>query len=378
MRRDGVDIGKGRGIGRGKKRLTAVVQKMGIFTFTFTFTFTCFTISHSLAEELKYQPNGPLNIRNQMPLYIFFMAPYPDKADTLKKGKIKIDTSYHVSNNIIEQHPIWPCQTFDPQGDDLKYREWYVAIYTEVNRFDINLSYGILDRLEATVDIPYYIFSDGYLDGFIEQFEKTFSFIKTPNARRERPRYAYEYEVDNRGKPIIFSSSRPNDFGEVSTYLKYKVLSQEGYLPAMSLRAAVKFPTSKDELLGSRKLDYAVGLLLDKDLIDRFFLYFNLNWVFVERPNIMNNLQVFKEDMIHGVLGLEYFFTKKTSAIFQATANTTLYDAGIPCTGNDPVVLTIGFNHNFNESISWQIAIDENTNSGAPDFGLFTNLKVRI
>jgi hypothetical protein len=82
--------------------------------------------------------------------------------------------------------------------------------------------------------------------------------------------------------------------------------------------------------------------------------------------------------MIHGVLGLEYFFTKKTSAIFQATANTTLYDAGIPCTGNDPVVLTIGFNHNFNESISWQIAIDENTNSGAPDFGLFTNLKVRI
>lgn len=332
----------------------------------------------SFADETRYQPSGPLNVRNQMPLYIFFMAPSPDRAQTLKKGKIKIDTSYQVSNVIIQQHPIWPCQVFDPQGDDLTYREWYVYIDTEVNRLDLNLSYGVLDNLELTVDIPYFIFADGYLDGFIENFEDTFSFMKTPNARDERERYAYEYEIRNRGKPVIMSTSRPNDFGEASLYLKCKSLEENKWLPAASLRGGIKFPTTTDGLLGSKKYDYSVGLLLDKNILKRLFIYFNLNWVFLERPDILANLDVFKPHMIHGILGLEYFLTDKTSMLFQATANTTVYDAGVPSTGRDPVVLTLGFNHNFNNNLSWQIAMDENTNTAAPDFGLFTSLKVKI
>ncbi|MFH1868532.1 MAG: DUF3187 family protein, partial [Candidatus Omnitrophota bacterium] len=135
-----------------------------------------------IAEEPKYQPAGPLNIRNQMPMYIYFMSPAPDKAETLKKGKFEIDGSYHVSNVIIDQHPVWPCQRFG-SGRFIRSREWWVYIDTEVNRLDLNFSYGLLDNLELSADIPYFIFSKGYLDGLIEGFEGSFSFIKTPHAR---------------------------------------------------------------------------------------------------------------------------------------------------------------------------------------------------
>ncbi len=326
------------------------------------------------AEEVKYQPSGPLNIRNQTPLYLFYMAPFPDRAETLAKGKVRIDTSYHVSNVAIHQRP-WPAQQFG--GTTEKDREWWVYVDTEINRLDLNISYGVLERLELNIDIPYYVFSDGYLDGFIENFEDTFSFIKTPNAREETGRYNYEYEIRNRGRPIILSESEPNDFGEASAYLKYKVLDESKWMPAVSLRGAVKFPTTKDNLLGSKKFDYGLGFLFDKNLFKRLFIYSNLNVVFINKPELLDNLEIF-DYMIHGIIGLEYFLTNKTSMLFQATANTTIYDGGVPSTGHDPVVLTLGFNHNFNDRVCWQIAMNENTNSAAPDFGIFTSIKYKL
>ena len=361
-----------------RKFLSFILYPLSFFLLTLSFLLL--PLSFSIAQENKYQPAGPFNIRNQMPLYIYFMAPTPGRAQTLGKGRIRVDASYHVSNVISQQRP-WPAQQFtgtDGSVDSQRNREWYVYIDTEVNRLDLNLSYGILDDLEFTVDIPYFIFSDGYLDGFIENFEDAFTFIKTPNARDERERDTYQYEIRNRGRPIIFTTSHPNDFGEVSAYLKYRFLKEGRYLPAASLRGAVKFPTTRDELLGSKKFDYGISLMFDKNIFKKLFLYSNLSWVFIERPDILADLDVFKTDMVHGMLGFEYFLTDKTSMLFQATANSTLYDGGVTSTGRDPVVLTLGFNHNFNERVAWQFAVNENTNTAAPDFGVFTGVKVKI
>ena len=351
--------------------------------------FLLVSATSSPAEENKYIPNGPFNTRNQMPLYLFYVAPSPQKADTLKRGKIEADVSYHVSNVIIQQRP-WPAEQFtsiDGVGisDGQKNREWYTYIDTEVNRFDLNLSYGLEENMEISVDVPYFVFSGGYLDCFIENFEDAFSFIKTPNAREEKPCYEYEYELRNRGKPIIDSSSKQDGLGEITTYLKYRFLKEDKWYPTLSLRGGVKFPTATNDLLGSDKFDYALTLLLDKRIFNRLSLYFNISYVIIDRPKIMDNLYSFKDNMFHGMLGAECFLTDKTSMIFQATANTTVYDyssmtpnGGVTSVCRDPVVLTLGFNHNFNDKLSWQIAIDENTNSAAPDFGVFTSLKVKL
>ncbi|MBL7132328.1 MAG: DUF3187 family protein [Candidatus Omnitrophica bacterium] len=349
--------------------------------FTFTSTLIVCIVAFAHAQELnKFEPSGPLNIRNQMPLYLFYMAPSPDMAQTLKRGKVEVDASYHVANVIVQQSS-WPGPKYLPEDGETngdRNREWWTYIDTEVNRLDLNLSYGLLDNLEASVDIPYYIFSDGYLDSFIEGFEKGFSFIKTPNARAERGKNEYEYEIRNRGNPIIFSTSHPNDWGEIATYLKYKILDEDKWWPTTSVRGGVKFPTTKDKLLGSKKFDYMLGFLIDKTFYERFFLYFNVNYVFLNRPDIYEKLHEFQDHMLHGVLGFEYCFTDQLSMLFQATANTTIYSGGGTSTYRDPVVLTLGFNYNINDKVSWQIAMDENTNTAAPDFGVYTGLKIKL
>ena len=352
-------------------------------------SFILYPLSFVIAKDqpAKFQASGPLNIRNQMPLYLFYIAPTPQAAKALDKGKVKADASYHVSNVIIQQRP-WPAQQFTPTDgavDGQKNREWYVYIDTEVNRFDLNLAYGILDNLEASVDIPYFVFSGGYFDGFIENFEDAFSAIKTPNAREERPRDKYEYEFRNRAKPIINDKSEPDGLGEITAYLKYQFLKEDKWWPTLSLRGGVKFPTATNKLLGSDKFDYALSLLLDKNIFDRLSLYCNVSYVIIERPDMMSNLYGFKDNMLHGMIGAEYFLTNKTSLLFQATASTSVYDysgmspnGGVTSICRDPVVLTLGFNHNFSDKISWQIAMDENTNTAAPDFGLFTSLKIKL
>ena len=337
------------------------------------------TLAAFAEETTKFQPSGPLNIRNQMPLYLFYMAPTPDRAYIPEKGSMELDVSYHVSNIIVDQHPIWPCERFGNKtalGD----REWWVYTDMEVNRFNANISYAIFNNLEGSLDVPYFVVSEGYLDGIIEGFEKSFSFIKTPNARELNDKYDYAYKVYNRGNSVIYSDDKPVGFGDITTYFKYRLIQEDGLIPTTALRAAVKLPTASDELLGSGDFDYAIGLLLGKKILERLYLYFNLNYLFLGRPESLEEgkLDVFKSKMVHGMLGLEYFITDKTSMLFQATANTSVYDEGISATGDDPVVLTFGFNHNFNEKISWQFAVNENTNSAAPDFGVFTSLKVKL
>ena len=363
--------GIGRGIGIGSCRFK-IFSKILIAIFIFTFTST-FTLS-SFAQENKFRPSGPFNVRNMMPMYMFYMSMNPDSAQTLKKGKTSIEGGYHVANTIIKQHDPWPGWK---SYDELTYD---ILIDAEVSRFYADIKYGIMDNLEVGINVPYLIYSGGYLDSFIKNFEDAFSAIKTPNARESRPKNKYDVKVVHFGQTILEDTSKPDGLGEITLQAKYKIADEGKYMPHASLRAAIKLPTATNNasnMLGSKKIDYGFGVLADKRLFDRLLMYLNFNAIFIGKPEALEGLKV-EDYMLTGLLGFEFFFTNRTSLIFQALGNTTVYEKGVPCMERDGVVISVGFNHNFNDKISWHIAMDENTNTAAPDFGLFTNLKVKL
>jgi len=295
----------------------------------------------------------------------------PEKAKTTKKGRYNIDTGYHVANTIIKQHDPWPG--WKPYAD-LTYD---LLIDMEVSRFYADFKYGLLDNLELGIYIPYLDYSGGYLDGFIEGFEDAFEAIKTPNAREDRGRDQYRFKVVHYGQTVIDNSSEADGLGEIVLKAKYNITDEKDYLPALSLRGAIKLPTASDEVLGSDEIDYGVGVLLDKKLHERVSLYANFNAVFIERPDIIDKLNV-DDYILSALIGLEFFLTDRTSMILQALGNTSIYDEGVSAMDKDGVVLSLGFNHNFTENVSWQISMDENTNNAAPDFGLLTSLKIKV
>jgi hypothetical protein len=334
----------------------------------------CFIATFSFAEENKYQPAGPLNIRNQMPMYIFYMSMVPEKAQTLKKGKFGFEAGYHVSNTIIRQNDSWP--SWKPYSDLI----YYATIDCEVNRIYADIRYGILDNLELAIDIPYFIYSGGYLDTFIHDFEKTFKGITTPSAREDRPKNKYEVLLDHYGQSIINDTSKPDGLGEIILEAKYRVCEESGSLPTLSLRTALKLPTATDtssRLLGSDKVDFGIGVLADKRLLERLYLFANFNVAFIQRPDLLEKLKV-DDYMLSGMLALEYFITNRTSLMLQGTANSSVYEPGINSMEKAACVLTLGFNHNFTDKVSWQVAMEENVDSASPDFGLFTSFKINI
>jgi len=324
-----------------------------------------------LAEEDRFVSNGPFSVSNQMPMYIFYLAMDPDKAETLKKGHFSTETGYHVSNAIISEQDPWP---WSKPYEALNY--WMLAD-TEISRLYADIKYGVQDNLEIGINIPCLNYSGGYLDSFIESFEDIFSSIDTPAVRETREKNKYEFRLEHSGQKIIENYSKPNGMGEITLKIKYKILEETESWPTLSLRSALKLPSASSDLLGSEKIDYGLGILADKQLLNRLFMYLNFNVIFIQKPDILDKLSI-DDCMLSGLLGLEFFLSNRTSTIFQAVANSSAYKEGLPSMKKEGVILSFGFNHNFNDRFSWQIAIDENTNSAAPDFGLFTSLKFKL
>lgn len=294
----------------------------------------------------RVNPRGPMAIRNQMPLYLFWYAFPQDKAKVVRHEKLDCLFDYTVSNIIIDKVTT-PSE------------EYVVRADMEVNRFNLDFKYGVLDRLEASLEVPYLVLAKGYLDGFIDEFEDLVG--ATPvGARSRTEKYQFNYNLQLNRRDLIDTQSPSDGIGDIALVAKYMFLEEMEGFPRISARGAVKFPTaSEDKYLGSGKFDYGLGLMLDKSF-GRLFLYGNGNIVFIETPDFLNDLEI--DDFIFsGMAALEYCFTERCSALVQGTWHSTPY----PTTGTDPLdnnafEVGLGLNYQFTKNSNWHAAVVEN------------------
>jgi len=335
-----------------------------------TVALVVFLLPHSAfsKQESRYEPAGPFRISNQMPLYLYYISMPPETAECVKKGRVEAEIRYDVANTIIDQHEV---STWPPSK-----RKYWVTIDGEVNQFTIDANYGLLDNIEVNLRIPYIIFNGGYLDSFIQNFEDTFHF-KTPNARQGRGKDEFAYSIKEYNVECAPIDSPENAFGDAILGLKVRVLSEKGARPAISLRTAVKFPNLSDaELIGSKKWNGAAGIVMTKSFLKKFFLYANLDYLYIEKPDF---LTIDTDSHILSLGGsLECSLTDRLGWLAQVVANTTPYPDGIPCLEQHAMIISTGFSYRFSEKVTAKFAINENTNSAAPDFGMELSIKARF
>lgn len=295
---------------------------------------------------VRVNPRGPMPIRNQMPLYLFWYAFPQDKAAVISGKKFAAVFDYTVSNVIVDK--------VTTPGE-----EWIVRADMEVSRYNLNVKYAALKNLEASLEIPYLTMSKGYLDGFVENFERAIGATAV-GARRRASRRGFNYNVQHNYKNLINTQSPADGIGDIALAAKYILAEETPSLPAAAVRAAVKFPTaSKDKYLGSGKFDYGLGVLLDKSF-DRFFTYLNINTVFIQKPDFLSEVNI-KGYMLSSMLALEYCFTERFSTVLQGTWNSTPYpDTGTDPLDNQAVEAGIGLNYQLTQNSNWHIAVVEN------------------
>jgi hypothetical protein len=311
---------------------------------------------------------GPIPIRNQMPLYIFYLQMEPDKANVIERNKFDINADYTVSNVTVS------C--FTPVSS-----LYNINIDAEVSRITLDFRYGIYEKAEVGIEIPYLSLSRGYLDEFVKGFEDTVG-ATTPRSRIRQGSYNFNYSFIYDNQNLIKRNNASDGVGDIVLKAKYQILEESEYSfwPDISFRAAVKLPTGdKRSLLGSGKFDYGFGLLLDKTFSKKITVYTGCNFVIIEKPDFFSVLNL-KRNMVSEIAGLEYLLTQKFSLVAQVTGNSTPY----PSSGTnalDESALDIGFGINYiwkeKQNISWHFAFTENMNSAAsPDVSFNTGWKI--
>ncbi|MDO8602617.1 MAG: DUF3187 family protein [Candidatus Omnitrophota bacterium] len=311
---------------------------------------------------------GPITIRNQMPLYLFYLQMEPDKADTIEQNKFYINADYTVSNITVS--------SFTPASS-----LYNINIDAEVSRMTLDLRYGIYENTEIGLEIPYLSLSAGYLDGFVEEFEKTVG-ATTPRSRIRQGSYNFNYSFIYNNENLIKRTNASDGLGDVVLKAKHQLLEEDryGFLPNMSFRASAKFPTGeKSSLLGSGEFDYGFGVLLDKTFSEKITVYAGCNFIVIEKPDFFSVLNL-KRNMISGMMGIEYLLTQRFSLVTQIMGNSTPYpSSGTNVLDESAIDVGLGFNYIWKEkqNVSWHFAFTENINSAAsPDVSLNTGWNV--
>ena len=337
---------------------------------------SCIFLVNSLAlaensgEEPYAERLGPLAIRNQMPLYLFYLQIVPDKAEVTERNKFLINADYTVSNITVS--------AFTPSVSQYM-GNYIVDIDLEVSRVTLDLRYGLYDNLEIGLEVPYLSLSRGYLDNFIEGIEDGIG-ARTPRSRERQGSYNFDYSLRYNGTYLIQEKhSTGPGIGDIVLNAKYHLLKEKSwFLPNVSLRSAIKFPTAEEkDLLGSGEFDYGAGILIDKGFFDRVFVYIGANAMWIEGPSFLSQLSINKE-YFSGLLALECFFTRRFSLVAQVTGNTTPYPySDTNPLDNDAYELGIGFNYALKEKtdVGWNFGISENiTAASSPDVTFHTGL----
>ncbi len=190
---------------------------------------------------------GPLPTRNLQPIHLLFFEFTPERAYALPKGRALLRLDITETNTLL---------------DDVGKTPSFKA-NIEMSRFAWRFQYGATSRLTLGFNLPLVFTHGPFLDPVIESVERFVGKLRG-DREKETPDQV-EVSLISGGITEINVTEGSFGVGDVSLEGKYQFLQETFWIPAVSLRAAVKFPTGDfDRLHGSGEFDSALGLAIQK------------------------------------------------------------------------------------------------------------------
>lgn len=315
--------------------------------------FLVLQMSVLLVPPMSFSFEGPLQVKNQFPLFIHINSPYLESANAEDSFSVSLS---HSSVFMTKSSPAWSVQL------DMELTE-------------LNLIYKktIGNLTELGIEIPVLSLNSGFMDSFLDTYHKAFGF--PDYGRSSRPRSEFLYEVRKNGVLIVKGENGKTDIGDIRLTAKRVVLNGD---PVISLKADVEFPTGDASSgYGSGSVDAGIAVLIDKEINDWLKTYYNLGIVF---PGGLKGYETIKlKDFAYGGAGIEAALSKSLSVLGQVfVQRSSLPKTDIPSVDRAAVLLSFGGRYKSGKtSLEFSFTEDPNT-SGAPDFILNLSLKGRF
>jgi len=296
---------------------------------------------------------GPLQTRNQFPIFMHIDAPYLESAATENSFSASLS---HSSVYMLQQSP-----------------QWLVNLYLEWTELNLRYKKDIPDIFEVGIDVPIMRLTAGFMDGFLSGYHTTFNF--PDYGRSSRPKNAFLYDVRKEGALVIQGEEDKTAFGDVRLSLKKKVLQRD---PIVSILLNIELPTGDASTgFGSGSADCGAAVLVNNTINERLNMYSNLGVVIPGQ--FKGQVSIPLRPYYYAGVGLEAAPWPKISLLGQVFVQTSPFPiTGISVIDDTAALLVLGGRY-ISGRDSFELSLTEDLNTtGAPDFTMNLTYKLKM
>ena len=301
---------------------------------------------------------GPLQVQNRFPLHLMFLTPKPTGAEMPTEGRLQSILSVDYSSVYINEQS----------------SRWSALVDMEMTVVDLSLTYGITPGFSISAQIPFVSMSNGFLDGFLENFHDAFGL---PNyGREDRAKNSFAYDMSKNGLTWL-----NGDAGE----LRWADMTVSGQMSLFklgvsskwsgTLLASIKLPIGDESLgYGSGRLDAGIFLPTQWDG-QKWSLYLMPGYIWHSDPETQG-ADVSARNSFSMFGGIAYVSSERWRWFVQLNySSSPIEETGISILDDGAVELTLGFRRVLSEKWSVEFAFCEDIfTRTAPDFNLHLGL----
>lgn len=288
----------------------------------------------------------PFYTQDQSPVAQIFGLPAAGDAAVLPKGEFSALLAADVASNFAQ---------------DSTLRE-NILLDGENYRFTLALRYGITDRFEAGIDIPYVGQGGGFLDSFIIGWHRFFGLPQGGRTEAPHNRLLYTYSKDGQNRLLINDSDF--DIGDIRLYGGMQLYNDGGKNPrSVALRASIKVPTGDSrELHGSGSTDFSLWLTASDDYqlpawLGHFTIFGAAGGMGMTNGDVLADQQ--RNVAAFGTFGFGWGPAQWIALKAQVSGHTPFYQSDLRELGKDSLQLIVGGTLAFSSQTSLDIGVSE-------------------
>jgi hypothetical protein len=278
------------------------------------------------ASASEFEFVGPAPTRNFQPIQLIFLNLPFESAATLEHGGVAL---------LLESAEINAIATSQGSID--------ATLKFETNRTVLGARYGLFERWEVGIELPFISRYGGFLDPAIDWVESVFGRV---NPERDLfPQDSFGGFVVARGDTVLFQAGEENfQPGDLVFLLKHELDLPPAW-PRLALRGAIKAPTGDaGAVLGSGEPDFGAGVAADYQAFGRLMFYFNLDLVYPVGPITAGDLTL--NPFVTESFAIHLALTRRWSAMLHQATYTSAFH-GTHSSLLDGTVVELGFGLNF-------------------------------
>ena len=240
---------------------------------------------------------------------------------------------------------------------------------------DISLDYGVADRWQLGIRIPFVRHSGGFLDATVENYH---DLIGASNSAREGKRNQLEFIYLRNNEPQFLFDDSDQGFGDVQLSATYQVLGGKPEQRSIALHTGIKLPTGdEDALTGSGATDYSAGLGWTDPVTfarQNITLSANAGMLRLGDGDVLSDIQ--EEWVPYAGFQITYSPWQRVDLLAQIQGSGSYYDSDLSALGDPTVQISFGANIHFPKR-GWQLMlgiVEDGLSDMMPDFSLHMEL----